>query len=98
MGEAEKPCESRMADLQCLSQMRKEVYISGTRSIREARRGMAGRDKESTMYFSTMDIVLAAIGFLAFIGAAISFSAWRHAVRIDREAAEAENSGVTSTV
>ncbi len=50
------------------------------------------------MYFSTMDIVLVAIGILAVIGAAISFSAWRHAVRIDREAAEAENSGVTSTV
>lgn len=50
------------------------------------------------MYFTTMDIVLSAIGLLALIGAAISFSAWRHAVRIDREAAQAANDGVPSTV
>ncbi len=37
------------------------------------------------MYFSTMDIVLAAIGVLALVGAAIALSAWRHAVKMERE-------------
>ncbi|WP_173981466.1 hypothetical protein [Magnetospirillum sp. SS-4] len=50
------------------------------------------------MYFSTMDIVLAAIALLAVVGAAISISAWRHAVRLDREAADLPDDGVSSTV
>jgi hypothetical protein len=37
------------------------------------------------MYFSTMDIVMTAIGVLALVGAAIAISAWRHAVRMERE-------------
>jgi hypothetical protein len=34
---------------------------------------------------SAMDIVMIAIGIFAVVGAGISFSAWRHAVKFERE-------------
>lgn len=48
------------------------------------------------MIVSSMDIVMAAIGILAFAGAAISFSAWRHAAKMEREAAKAADDGLAS--
>ncbi len=37
------------------------------------------------MFVSTIDVVLSAVGVLALVGAGISISAWRHAVRMERE-------------
>lgn len=50
------------------------------------------------MYFSTLDIVMAALGVFALVGAAIAFSAWRHAVKIEREADKAATGGLASAV
>ena len=72
-----------MADLPALSRLRKEVYEAFTRP-----RHWFGRAEESKMIVSSMDIVMAAIGILAVAGAAISFSAWRHAAKMEREAAK----------
>lgn len=50
------------------------------------------------MIVSTMDIVMAAIGALTVAGAVISFSAWRHAARIERETDKAASEGLHSAV
>lgn len=50
------------------------------------------------MIASTMDIVMAAIGILAAVGLGISFSAWRHAVRIERELDKGDRGGIPSAV
>ncbi|WP_156612626.1 hypothetical protein [Paramagnetospirillum marisnigri] len=50
------------------------------------------------MYFTTMDIVMAALAVLALVGAAISLSAWRHAVRVEREDAKAADPNLASTI
>ena len=51
------------------------------------------------MHFTTMDIVMAAIGILALLGAVISISAWRHAVRAERDAErDANQTGLPSAV
>ena len=48
------------------------------------------------MTLSSMDIVMAAIGILTIAGAVISFSAWRHAAKMEREATKAANDGLAS--
>ncbi len=48
------------------------------------------------MIASTMDIVMAAIGVLAVVGLGISVSAWRHAVRVEREMAKDDQTGFSS--
>ena len=50
------------------------------------------------MIVSSMDIVMAAIAILAIAGAAISFSAWRHAAKMEREIAKSETEGLPSAV
>lgn len=50
------------------------------------------------MIVSTMDIVMAAIGILTVVGLGISISAWRHAVRVERELAKEDHGGVPSAV
>lgn len=50
------------------------------------------------MIVSSMDIVMTAIGILAICGAVISFSAWRHAARMEREAGKPAGDGLASTV
>lgn len=42
------------------------------------------------MIVSSTDIVMAAIAILAVVGAAISFSAWRHAAKMEREATKSD--------
>lgn len=44
------------------------------------------------MPLSAQDITLAAIVFMALAGAVILFSAWRHAVRIERAAKKSDDS------
>ncbi len=48
-------------------------------------RPMTSRAEENVMIFTTMDIVMAAVGILALLGAVISISAWRHAVKAERD-------------
>lgn len=50
------------------------------------------------MIMTTSDIVLAAVGVLAVIGVGISISAWRHAVRMEREMSKDDADGLASTV
>ncbi|MDO8608451.1 MAG: hypothetical protein Q7R40_18115 [Phaeospirillum sp.] len=50
------------------------------------------------MIVSTMDIVMAAIAILTTAGAVISFSAWRHAAKMERESGKAADGGIASTV
>lgn len=47
---------------------------------------------------STVDIVLIAIGILAFFGLGIAVSAWRHAARIERELAKDDQGGLPSAI
>ena len=47
------------------------------------------------MIVSSLHIVLAAIAVLVIAGAAISFSAWRHAARMERDA---DKTGLPSAV
>ncbi len=50
------------------------------------------------MIVSSTDIVIAAVGFLVLAGAAISFSAWRHAAKMEREADKTTADGLPSAV
>jgi hypothetical protein len=50
------------------------------------------------MIVSTMDIVMAAIGVLTVAGLGISVSAWRHAVRVERELSKDDHGGIPSAV
>jgi hypothetical protein len=74
-----------MADLPALSRLRKAVYEASTGLSRAS-----GRPEESKMIVSSTDIVMAAIAILAVVGAAISFSAWRHAAKMEREATKSD--------
>lgn len=80
-----------MAALELLSHVREGVYMART-----------GREtyaaKERTMIVSTMDIVMAAIGVLTIAGFGISISAWRHAIRVERELAKEDHAGIPSAV
>lgn len=50
------------------------------------------------MTMSSMDIVTIAIGIFAVAGIVISFSAWRHAVKVERELSKDSAEGVASAV
>jgi len=50
------------------------------------------------MIMTTSDVVLSAISILAVVGIAISVSAWRHTVRMEREMDKHDDSGLPSPV